>query len=180
MRSRNRGLPDAAVFRGYVACWSWAFGPRKPMKIRGPAAPSETVEDSPHVDETEARGVRTRARRIPTRRDARQTPTVSEVFRRASPRGRLPASVFSTLLVLGLRPAKADENPSLPGDGSLFSGAERSLTLAAPMRFRAVTVRERLPASVFSTLSPELGRYPGSYPACAKPSSSSPHSPAPP
>jgi hypothetical protein len=30
--------------------------------------------------------VRTRARRIPTRRDARLTPAVSEVFRRASPR----------------------------------------------------------------------------------------------
>jgi hypothetical protein len=41
----------------------------------------------------------------------------------------------------------------------LFSGAERSLTLAAPMRFRAVTVRERLPASVFSTLL-VLGHWP--------------------
>ncbi len=62
-------------------------------------------------------------------------------------------------MVLCLRPAKADENPGVPGDGSLFSGAERSLTLAAPMRFRAVTVRERLSGGVFSTLL-ALGRRP--------------------
>jgi hypothetical protein len=90
----------------------------------------------------------------PSRAERSLTLAAPMRFRAVTVRERLPVGVFSTLLVLGLRPAKADENPGVPGAGSSPSRAERSLTLAAPMRFRAVTVRERLPASVFSTLSP--------------------------
>ena len=62
---------------------------RRPLdrsgKGRFSRRPPKAVKESPRVDETETRRVRTRARRIPPRRDARRTPAASEVLRRASP-----------------------------------------------------------------------------------------------
>ena len=88
-------------------------------------------------------------------------------FRAVTVRERLSGGVFSTLLALGRRPAKANENPALPG-----AGHSPDLRLFAPTCFQRVRY-------IFDPVT-GIGALSWGYPACAKPSYSSPHSPGPP